>query len=106
VPRLRCRAVVGAANEQLAEPRHGDELSARGILYAPDYVVNAGGLISLLYETGETDLAGVLARTRDIGPRVGALLERARAEGVAPGRLADRIVAERLAAARGHASAS
>ncbi len=100
VPRLRCRAVVGGANEQLAEPRHGDDLFARGILYAPDYVVNAGGLISLLYETGEADYPGVLECTRAIGPRVGALLQRARAEGVAPHRLADRMVEERLAAAR------
>jgi len=100
IPRLRCRAVVGAANEQLAEPRHAEALLGRGILYAPDYVVNAGGLISLLYEVGETDEAGVVGRVREIGPRVALILERARREGRSPSRVADRMVEERLAEAR------
>jgi leucine dehydrogenase len=100
IPRLRCRAVVGGANEQLGEPRDGDALHERGILYAPDYVVNAGGLLSLLWEVGETDEAGVIDQTRAIGPRVLQILTRSRQEGVASHRLADRSVEERLAAAR------
>jgi leucine dehydrogenase len=100
LPRLRCRAVVGAANEQLAEPRHGDALATRGIMYAPDYVVNAGGLLSLLYEIGETDAEGVTERVTAIGARVYELVERSRTEGIAPHRLADRLVEEKLAAAR------
>jgi leucine dehydrogenase len=100
LPRLRCRAVVGAANEQLGEPRHGDALHERGILYGPDYVVNAGGLLSLLYELGETDEDGIRRRVEQIGGRLSALWARARSEGVAPHRLADRIAEERLAAAR------
>jgi leucine dehydrogenase len=103
LPRLRCRAVCGAANEQLAEPRHGDALHERGILYAPDYVVNAGGLLSLLFETGETDEAGITRRVIGIGDRLSALLERARAEHMTPQRLADRTVEERLAEARAQA---
>lgn len=43
--KLHCRIVAGAANNQLAEPRHGDRLRQLGILYAPDYVINAGGII-------------------------------------------------------------
>lgn len=100
LPRLRCRAVVGGANEQLADPAAGDELHRRGILYGPDYVVNAGGLLSLLYELGETDEEGVTARVREIGPRVGELWARSRAEGLPPHRIADRIVEQRLEAAR------
>jgi leucine dehydrogenase len=100
LPRLRCRAVVGAANEQLAEPRHGDALHARGILYGPDYVVNAGGLLSLLYELGEADEDGIKRRVEQIGERLSALWARARSEGAAPHRVADRIAEERLAAAR------
>ena len=100
VPRLRARAVVGGANEQLLDSRHGDALHARGILYAPDYVANAGGLLSLLFETGQCDEAGVADRVRAIGPRLAALWERADAEGLPPHRLADRMVEERLAAAR------
>lgn len=98
--RLRCQAVVGGANEQLAEPRHGDALFERRISFAPDYVANAGGLLSLLYEIGELDEAGVVARVEEIGDRVGEILDRAEAEGMAPHRLADRMAEERLAAAR------
>lgn len=100
VPRLRCRAVVGGANEQLAEARHGDALHERGILYAPDYVVNAGGLLSLLYDIEGADDDAVLARVRGIGPRLAALWERAQAERVPPHRVADRLAEERLTAAR------
>src|SRR5262245_14319140 len=47
IPRLRCRAVAGCANNQLREPRHAEVLKRRGILYAPDYVINAGGIINV-----------------------------------------------------------
>ena len=100
IPRLRAAAVVGAANDQLADPRHGDALQARGILYGPDYLVNAGGLLSVLFEKGETDEDGVVERIHGIGPRLSALWQRAREEGTAPHRVADRIAEERLAAAR------
>jgi leucine dehydrogenase len=100
VPRLRCRAVLGGANEQLATPEDGDLLHARGILYAPDYVVNAGGLLSLLFEKGHTDEAGVRRRVEDIEGTLAALLRRARDERQPTHRVADLIVQERLAAAR------
>jgi leucine dehydrogenase len=100
VARLRCRAVVGAANEQLATPQDGDALHARGILYAPDYVVNAGGLLSLLFETGATDEAGVRRRVEGIGETLRTVLDRAAAASLPPHRVADAIVEERLAAAR------
>jgi len=104
VRRLRCRAVVGGANEQLAEPADGDALFERGIVFAPDYVVNAGGLLSLLYEIGELDEEGIVARVEAIGDRVGEILDRAQAEGAPPHRVADRMAEERLAAARGRAN--
>jgi leucine dehydrogenase len=47
IPKLRCKAVAGCANNQLREPRHADLLKNRGILYAPDYVINAGGIINV-----------------------------------------------------------
>jgi leucine dehydrogenase len=100
VPRLRCRAVLGGANDQLAAAEDGDALHARGILYAPDYVVNAGGLLSLLFETGQTDEAGVRRRVEDIEGTLAGLLQRSRAEGRPPHRTADLIVQERLAAGR------
>jgi leucine dehydrogenase len=100
IPLLRCRAVVGGANEQLLEPRHAEALLERGVLHAPDYVANAGGLLSLLFEIGETDEAGVLERVRAIGGRLTEVWSRAKAEQIAPQRMADRIVEERLAEAR------
>jgi leucine dehydrogenase len=100
VARLRCRAVVGGANDQLADPGDGDALFERGILFAPDYVANAGGLLSLLFETGELDEAGVVARVEALGGEVDAILDRSERESIPPHRLADRIAEERLAAAR------
>jgi glutamate dehydrogenase/leucine dehydrogenase len=100
IPKLRCRAVVGGANEQLLEPRHGDELAERGILYAPDYVANAGGLLSLLYETDQTDEAGVVQQVQNIAERLEHIWTRAQAEKLPPQRMADTIVEERLAEAR------
>jgi len=100
LPRLRCRGVAGAANNQLLEVRHGDALHARGVLVAPDYVVGAGGLTSLLLETGELDAEGVRDRVREIGARVGELLRQALSEDLAPIRVADRAAEERLRAAR------
>lgn len=50
IPRLRCKVIAGSANNQLAEERHGDAVAARGILYAPDFVVNAGGVIGASQE--------------------------------------------------------
>jgi leucine dehydrogenase len=103
IPRLRCAAVVGGANDQLLEPRHGESLHQRGILFGPDYVVNAGGLISILFESGEVDEDGVLERIRQIGERVGRIWEEARRQGLPPHRVADRMAEERLSAARARA---
>jgi len=94
---LRVELVVGAANNQLAEPRHAAELERRGILYVPDYVANAGGILS-----GAMDLLGltrdeVERRINAIGDTVRHVLERARADGVTPAAAADRLAEERLA---------
>jgi leucine dehydrogenase len=98
--RLACRAVVGAANNPLASAYVGYDLAARGILYAPDFVVSAGGVLSLLAERGELDEAGMLARVERIGADLTELVDASEREGVPPFRLAERRVEERLAAAR------
>lgn len=97
---LRCRAIVGAANNPLASPEVGVELHRRGVLYAPDFVVNAGGLLSVLFETGALDEVGIVARVERIGADLAQLLVRAEREGEPPFRVAEQVVAERLAAAR------
>ena len=64
IPALQCKVVCGAANNQLAEPRHGPALRERGILYAPDYVVNAGGIINISVELEPTGYDEAVARQR------------------------------------------
>jgi leucine dehydrogenase len=98
--RLACRAICGAANNPLASAYVGYDLAARRILYAPDFVVSAGGILSLLYERGEVDERGIVARVERIGDDLAELLEAADREGVPAFRLAERRVEEKLAAAR------
>jgi len=100
IPELGAPIICGAANNQLATEDDGARLVARGVTYAPDYVVNAGGIISVSAEyIGESE-AAVDARVRAIAPRLMRVLETARAEALTPHQAADRIVKARLAAAR------
>ncbi|HEY7660069.1 MAG TPA: Glu/Leu/Phe/Val dehydrogenase dimerization domain-containing protein [Actinomycetota bacterium] len=102
IPRLACRVIAGAANNQLAEPEDADRLRDRGILYAPDYVVNAGGVIHLVgYEMFGEDRERVDARLRGIGDTLAEVFARAEADGVSTAAAADAIVEDRLSAARG-----
>ena len=96
VPRLRAGIVAGAANNQLAAPRHGDALAARGILYAPDYVINAGGVIDIAAEGPDYDADAVLAAAARIGETLRAVLARSEREGRPPHRVADRMAEERF----------
>ncbi len=95
IARLRAPVVAGGANNQLARAHHGDTLALRGILYAPDYVINAGGIIAVTHEY----LARREGRTLDIGmthaavdaipARLAEIWQTARAERTAPSRVAD-----------------
>jgi glutamate dehydrogenase/leucine dehydrogenase len=97
IPGLACRAVAGCANNQLAEPADAERLQERGILYAPDYVVNAGGIIQLigLEDEGwdEAQLQEGLAR---IGDTLRTLFAEAEDDGITPAEAADRLVRRRL----------
>jgi leucine dehydrogenase len=100
IPSLRCRVIAGAANNQLGEPADAERLAERGILYAPDYVVNAGGVIHLVsYEMLHESDAQVAERLRGIGDTLGEVFARAESEGISTGAAADEIVAERLSVA-------
>jgi glutamate dehydrogenase/leucine dehydrogenase len=100
IPRLRCRIVAGSANNQLADPRDADRLREAGILYAPDYVINAGGVIQLvgLEDRGwdDDELERHLAR---IGDTLRDLYRDADAEDITPDAAAQRLAAERIAEA-------
>ncbi|WP_420139835.1 Leu/Phe/Val dehydrogenase [Sphingomonas sp.] len=88
---LRAKLVCGAANNVLATPEDGDRLADRGILYAPDYVVNAGGIINVAAEYLGWDLAEVERRVEATGTRLERVLASAWDEGVAPSRAADQM---------------
>lgn len=96
IPQLRAQIVVGAANNQLSEDRHGDMLRARGILYVPDYAANSGGVFS-----GCTELLGwtpddALKRVAQIYDTILQILEIAKAEDISTNKAADRIAENRL----------
>lgn len=96
IPEIRAKVIAGAANNQLATPADGAALAGRGIVWAPDYVINAGGIIWVTRAyLGETDEAKVMAEVHAIGARVGHVLDRAAAEGRTPGEIADSM-AQRL----------
>ena len=97
IPRLRCRIVAGSANNQLATPADGDRLAAAGILYAPDYVINIGGVLQLL---GLEDLGWDGAALEENLARIGATLAEvfaaAEADGVTPAAAAEHLALERM----------
>jgi leucine dehydrogenase len=100
IPRLACRAVVGCANNQLAEPEDAERLHERGILYAPDYVVNAGGIVQLIgLEDEGWDEEQLEQRLAGIGDTLRELFATAEAEGITPAEAADRLVRRRLGGA-------
>lgn len=96
VPVLRCRAVCGAANNQLADDRVDDLLHARGVLYAPDFVANAGGIINIAEEFTGYSRDRALERTAGIEDTMTEVLERSRGEGRAPGRVAEDMARDRI----------
>jgi leucine dehydrogenase len=98
---LRAQIVAGAANNQLAEARHGDALAARDVLFAPDYVINAGGILNVAGElAGRYDAEEATRRIDAIGDRLTRILREADATGRPPHRVADAMAEARLAAAR------
>jgi leucine dehydrogenase len=100
IPLLACRAIAGCANNQLAEPEDAERLQERGILYAPDYIVNAGGIIQLIgLEDEGWDEAQLELRLVGIGDTLRALFAEASSNGITPAEAADRLVRRRLAAA-------
>ena len=102
LPRLSCDIVAGAANNQLREPHHGVALHARGILYAPDYVTNAGGLINIAQELrpGGYDRDRALAHVATIETTLAEIFDRSEREDRPTHEIADEVAEERIAAAR------
>lgn len=102
IPRLRCKVVAGAANNQLEnEERDGQALHDRGILYAPDFVGNAGGLINVYNELQGYNRDTAMRMARGIHTGMTRLFEIARAQSIPTYRAAERLAEERIARARG-----
>jgi leucine dehydrogenase len=95
VAQLHCAVVAGAANNQLSSPDVAEMLVARGILYAPDYVINSGGLIYVARTHQGAGLPEVTRHLAQIGQRLQDIYGHAQAENCSPARVADQL-AERL----------
>jgi len=99
INRLKCRVIAGCANNQLArENEHGPELVRRGIVYAPDFLINAGGLINVYSEVVGTSREGALAQTEKIYDYTLQVLDRAEQENSHPQAAAIRQAQERIEA--------
>lgn len=98
LPRLRCGIVAGSANNVLAEDRHADALAERGILYAPDYVVNAGGLINVANELEGYNRERALQQAESIYDITARIFRIADEEGITTLAAADRLAERRIAA--------
>ena len=98
VPRLRCRAVAGCANNVLLETRHADLLRERDILYAPDFVINAGGIINISCELRPTgyDETTAISRVDRIHDNLSQVFEISRNEALSTSEAALRLAARRL----------
>jgi len=102
IPSLNCKAICGAANNQLLETRHGEALRARGIRYAPDYVVNAAGLINVYDEMmeGGYNEARALKNMELIRENMRKIFAIADEEGICTATAADRFAERRIEAVR------
>ena len=100
LPLLHAKVVAGAANNQLARDVHGQMLMERGVLYAPDYVINGGGIICVAGQIYGWDNTEIERRTRAIADTLSVIFKRADAEREPTGLVADRMAEERMTAGR------
>lgn len=96
IPHLNCSIIAGCANNQLAAPRHGQLLHEHGILYAPDYVINAGGLITVSLGYYKQSADTIRARTWQIGDTLREIFTRSRSDNLPPSVIADQMAEEIL----------
>lgn len=98
IPELRCRIIAGGANNQLAVAEDDDRLQRQGVLYAPDFAINPGGLINVADELGEGgyDRSRALATTERIEPTLRRIFAEAKQTATPPGEIALRLARERI----------
>ena len=91
IPQLRCSIVAGAANNQLSDDAQGEALHKKDILYAPDYVINAGGLIQVSLGHLKKSDSEINQRTLALGDTLTDLFERSRVDNNPPEQIANRV---------------
>jgi leucine dehydrogenase len=96
LPNMKFEIIAGAANNQLAEERHGDELEKRGVLYAPDYVINAGGLINVYGEINGWSADRAKRKAGEIYDTLLQLFDLSKKEGLPTYKAADRLAERRI----------
>jgi leucine dehydrogenase len=96
LPELKCHVVAGAANNQLERPEHGDALTDLGILYAPDFVINSGGLMNVADELIGYDRERAMKKVEGIYRTLREVFRRSRLDGVTPATAAARLAEERM----------
>jgi leucine dehydrogenase len=101
---IRAPVIAGSANNQLAEPRHGEILWKRNVLYAPDYAINAGGVIWVSHEGPAFDAEAAGADVMRIGETLTEIFTRSRQDGVPPEVAANRVAEERFKVRRDEAA--
>jgi leucine dehydrogenase len=96
IGQLRCKIIAGGANNQLAEPRHGDALKELGILYAPDYVINAGGLMNVFVELEGYSSDRAFEKTQRVYENTMKVFQYAKEQGISTQLAADKIAELRI----------
>jgi len=96
LPRLKCKIICGAANNQLANEAIGDEVEKRGIVYAPDYAVNAGGVMNISLEIDGYNRERAMRMMRTIYDNVSRIFQIAKRDGIPTYKAADRVAEERI----------
>jgi leucine dehydrogenase len=97
IDRIKAKVICGAANNQLATNEIGDELTRRGVLYAPDYAVNAGGLMNVSLEIDGYNRERAMRMMRTIYHNLGRIFEIADRDNIPTYKAADRMAEERIA---------
>jgi len=96
IKKIKAKVIAGGANNQLAEARHGDQLKELGILYAPDYVINAGGLMNVFVELEGYSQERAFEKTKKVFENVTKVFEIAKRDSIGTHTAADRLAEERL----------
>lgn len=96
IPQLKAKVIAGSANNQLKESRHGDILHEKGIVYAPDYVINAGGVINVADELNGYNQERALKKVETIYNNVEKVIEISKRDGIPSYQAADRMAEERI----------